>query len=84
MIESQKSYNYSGYYKSKFENVTKALQYLAKFEEKTRQYIAEEQEAYNRDKQAEPEQMAEIEKDWLVHSNSDVIPHYPPRYIVGR
>jgi len=28
--------------------------------------------------------MAEIEKDWLIHSNPDVIPHYPPRYIIGK
>jgi hypothetical protein len=42
LMESQKSFSYSGYYKNKYENVTKALTYLTKFEEKTREYIAEE------------------------------------------
>jgi hypothetical protein len=46
LVDSQKSYNYSGFFKNKYDNIVKALGYLAKFEEKTQQFRAEELAGY--------------------------------------
>lgn len=62
----------------------KSLTYLEKYEEKCLGFAAEERAQYEKAKQEEGKEFAEIEKDWLAYQNPDVIDHYPPQYIIGR
>lgn len=58
--------------------------YLERFEEKVKVFKEEEKAAYELAKQQHPDEIADVEKDWLAYKNSDVIPHFPPQLVIGK
>ncbi len=82
--ETERSNSYNQYYKNKYEAIIKSLTYLERVESKLQDFRVEERANYERARNEEGKDFAEIEKDWLAYQNSDVIEHYPPQVIIGR
>lgn len=76
--ETERSASYNNYFKNKFDSILKSLVYLERYEQKAAVFEADDKALYERAKQEEGKEFAEIEKDWLSYQNPDVIEHYPP------